>query len=296
MEENASKMRENNGEMRENDRKKRIRNTIGAAVIASIFVGVGIFAGLKDLEPDEDEAGKENSIVQASLETDADEELENQPENQPTREKTDLEIALDEKRPVMVTLRNEEKSERGSGFILELQEDVIYICTNRHVIENYENWEVELYDGSTVMGKKEGVSQVYDVGIVRVETANIPEQLLKQLSAVNIDLEYWTELDGKQLEVGFVSTCQSEDGDKYVTGLLLNTLAEFSWGNGLRHSEFQLKFVDGDSGSAIFDEAGQLISMVCGTSYEDKSGRPRRWGIPLSGIATCYIEIVQQEH
>lgn len=280
------------GEMRENDGKKRIRNTIGAAVIALIFVGAGIFVILRGSESDEVEAGKENNIVQTSSETDADEEP---PENQPTSEKTDLEIVLDEMRPAMVTLRNEEKSETGSGFILELQPDVIYICTNRHVIENYEYWEVEFYDGATVMGKKEGVSQGYDVGIVRVETASIPEQLLKQLSVVNIDLDYWNELDGKQLDVGFVSMYQDEDGDKYVTGLLINTLAEFPWGNELRHSEFQLKFVDGDSGSAIFDETGRLISMICGTSYEDKSGRPRRWGIPLSGIATSYIEIIQKE-
>lgn len=275
-------------EMRENDRKKRTRNTIGAAVIALIFVGVGIFVVLRGSKSDEVEAGKENNIVQTSSETDADEE----PEKQPMREKADLEIVLDEMRPAMVALRNEEKSVRGSGFILELQEDVIYICTNRHVIEDYEYWEVEFYDGATVMGKKEGVSQVYDVGIVRVETASIPEQLLKQLCVVNLDLEYWNELDGKQLDVGFVSMCQAEDGDKYVTGLLLDTLAEFPWGNELRHSEFQLMFVDGDSGSAIFDETGRLISMICGSSYEDKSGRPRRWGIPLSGIATCYIEII----
>lgn len=277
-------------EKRKNDRNEWVRNTIGASVIIMVIVGMARFVVLRGYEPDGSVLGTESNIEQTSAEADANREIE----KQPSQEKTDMENVLDEMRPAVVDLRSDEKNIIGSGFILELQEDVIYICTNRHVIEDSEYWTVKFYDGETVIGRKEGVSQVYDVGIIRVETASIPEELLKQLSIVNIDLEYWKELDGKQIEVGFVSMCQDEDGDKSVTGLLVNTLAEFPWGNGLRHSEFQIKFVDGDSGAAIFDETGRLISMVCGTSYEDETGRPRRWGIPLSGIAMCYIEIVNQ--
>lgn len=277
-------------EKRKNDRNEWVRNTIGATVIIMVIVGMVRFVVLRGYEPDGSVSGTENNIEQTSAETGANREIE----KQPSQEKTDLENVLDEMRPAVVALRSDEKNMIGSGFILELQEDVIYICTNRHVIENSDYWTVKFYDGETVTGKKEGVSQVYDVGIIRVETASIPEELLKHLSAVNIDLEYWNELDGKQIDVGFVSMCQDEEGDKSVTGILLNTLAEFPWENGLRHSEFQIRFVDGDSGAAIFDETGRLISMVCGTSYEDETGRPRRWGIPLSGIAMCYIEIVDQ--
>ena len=57
-------------------------------------------------------------------------------------------------------------------------------------------------------------------------------------------------------------------------------VGDYPWGNGLRRSEFQLKFTDGDSGAAIFDESGRLISMVCGISYEGGNGEAAPMGDP----------------
>ena len=208
-------------------------------------------------------------------------------------EEETVESVLERMRPALVTLQdceNESAATVGSGFILEIGEDKTYICTNRHVIEEYENWEIGFYDGTKIDGgMKAGVSQTYDVGIVTLDTNLIPQQLLQNLLSVDIDLDYWYALQ-EQTDVGFVSMYQEEE-DKYVKGLLLSTLTDFPWGNELRQSEFQMKFEDGDSGSAIFDNSGHLISMVMGTSYGDETGRPRRWGVPLSAIMTCYMEI-----
>ena len=30
----------------------------------------------------------------------------------------------------------------GSGFIMEMTEDTVYLCTNRHVIAKYDDWDV----------------------------------------------------------------------------------------------------------------------------------------------------------
>lgn len=198
-------------------------------------------------------------------------------------------------RPALVTLRsagNEPERKEGSGFIIEMQKDNIYICTNRHVIENSDDWLIGFWDGTKAQGTKTGVSLTYDVGIVQVGREQLPDGLWESLFKLEFDFEYWQELKGGQEEVGFVSLYQSDEGDEYVTGILLDTLAEFSWENKLPQSEFQIYFVNGDSGSAIFDRSGHWISMVYGTSYEDGTGRGRRWGVPLPAILDCYLEIV----
>lgn len=273
-----------------NSREKWGRTVISAAAVAIGTIAAYFFIISEEAATDSAVTDPQSGAVQVSTENNS--SLEEQ--NQLAEEMSKLETVLKEMRPALTALQDTGGNTKGSGFILALQDDLIYICTNRHVIEDYEDWKVTFHDGTIAGGKKEGVSQTYDVGMISVKTEDIPESLLGQLSVVNIDLDYWKELDGQLLDVGFVSMYQDETADKFVTGLLLDPLADFPWGNRLRHSEFQLKFVNGDSGSAIFDETGHLISMICGTSYEDQTGRPRRWGIPLSGIMSCYTEIVNR--
>ena len=38
----------------------------------------------------------------------------------------------------------------GSGFIMEMTDDTVYLCTNRHVIAKYDDWDVYFYDGTCV--------------------------------------------------------------------------------------------------------------------------------------------------
>lgn len=201
---------------------------------------------------------------------------------------------LAEKRPALVTIKGSADGANytnGSGFILEIRDDVLFICTCGHVIESLDSWEVGFYDGTTAEGIKTGVSQVYDVGIVEVSLGQLPAELIQNLFAISIDTEHWSSLEGQIVSAGFVSMYQAPGSDSYMAGVLLNILEDYPWGD-LSHSEFQLTFEDGDSGSAIFDESGMLISMVYGSSFEGTGEGIRQWGVPLSGIMTSCMEIM----
>lgn len=217
----------------------------------------------------------------------------------PTSQQTEnMERILAEMRPALVSLKGSGDGVNyttGSGFIVDIQEEVLFICTCRHVIESLDNWDVGFYDGTTVKGIKTGVSQVYDVGIVEVSLEQLPDQLSQNLFALSVDADHWNALYGRKTNAGFVSMYREEGSDSYMTGQLLDVLADYPWGD-LCQSEFQIAFVYGDSGSAIFDEEGMLISMALGTSYDGETEDPRRWGVPLSAIMTCYMEIINQRN
>lgn len=181
----------------------------------------------------------------------------------------------------------------ASGFLIEITENTIYVCTNRHVIEDYDDWDVFFYDGTKACGYKTGVSSQYDVGVVQVEAAELSDELLQQLMTVHIDMTYWEQLGTEELEVGLVRVGQNGDVLHILTGKLFRKETEFLWGNGEKETELKIEQSDGDSGSAIFDLKGNLISMSFGTSHD--AGGDRNWGIPLKAIVTCYEEITGRE-
>lgn len=189
--------------MKEANKKKYAWAALGM-IIAGAAAGTIFIAAVKNRVSDENSEEANAEGMQISTEEGSG------PGEGSEGERTKLENTLMEMRPALAALRDEGGNTMGSGFILELKENEIYICTNRHVIEDYDNWEVEFFDGTKAVGIKEGISQVYDVGIVRVKTADIPERLQRQLFAVEVDLNCWKELNGQQLEVGFVSMYQDQ--------------------------------------------------------------------------------------
>ena len=193
----------------------------------------------------------------------------------------------------LVHLNTEEdgKTISAEGFIMEIAEDKVYICTNGHVIQNYPEWQICLYDGTQVTGSNVGISEVYDVGVVTVDVEQLPEKYEEKYHPVNIDVNKWKAMMDENTQCPIQVYRVTEDGlsDECLEGVVVNFFADFKWGNQLKHTEMDIPLEEGDSGSAIFDKDGYVISMAYGTSRED--GKPKRWGIPLVSIITCYQEI-----
>ncbi len=201
----------------------------------------------------------------------------------------DLEAALDYMRPALVQLYHERNNgySAGSGYIMEITEDTVYICSNRHVAEKYDDWDVFFYDGTRVGGEHLGSSEEYDVGVVVVRREDIPGELLEQLMTVHIDRSYWSRLDDQTLELG-LERVDREGGIMHVTtGSLIKVKQLFEWYDRKDHTEVTVELEHGDSGSAILDGRGNLISMAYAYSTEPT----RYWCIPLDGILECYEEI-----
>lgn len=175
----------------------------------------------------------------------------------------------------------------GSGYIMEITEDTVYICSNSHVVEKYEDWEIFFYDGTSLPGKALGTSEIYDVGVAAVALEDVPEELLDRLMTVHIDMSYWESLDEQEIEVA-LERVDREGGLLHISkGNLIKARQEFDWYEKRVHTEVTVELVHGDSGSALMDGYGNLICMA----YAYSTDPTRYWCIPLDGILDCYEEI-----
>ncbi len=210
-------------------------------------------------------------------------------------EQHSVENTLQYMRPAIVQLYhqiNETKHISGSGFLMEITEDFVYICTNRHVIKDYSDWEVFFFEGTQIRGVTVGYSDMYDVGVVKVAVNEIPKELMESLMTVHVDLDYWRSLEGQNIEIGLLKIDREGQIEHLLSGKLLKLKENFQWGNQQKQTEMRIEQTAGDSGSAIFDGYGHLVSMVYGTSHEEAN--PRNWGIPLDALILCYDEITNR--
>lgn len=205
----------------------------------------------------------------------------------------DLEEALSYIRPALVQLyhQSQEGYSAGSGYIMEIAQDKVFICTNRHVAEINDRWQVYFFDGSRAEGKTLGVSDGYDVGVVEVSAGTLPEGLLESLFTVHIDREYWQGLDEQPIAVG-LERIDRQGGVLHVTtGELVKIKQPLLWYDEMAHTEVTVRLEHGDSGSAVIDGHGNFICMAF--AY---TNAPRRyWCIPLDAVLDSYREITGRE-
>lgn len=202
----------------------------------------------------------------------------------------DLDETMEYMRPALVQLYHSTGRggySSGSGYIMEITEDTIYICTNRHVVNKYEDWNIYFFDGTVVPGRCLGTSEAYDVGVATVALRDVPEELLLRLMTVHIDRRYWERLDEQPIELA-LERIDREGGLVHVTeGTLIKIRQSFEWYNQMDHTEVTVELVHGDSGSAVVDGYGNLICMA----YAYSTSPTRYWCVPLDGILSCYQEI-----
>lgn len=185
----------------------------------------------------------------------------------------------------------------GSGFLAKEEDGMLYICTNRHVIESADTWTVTFADGTQATGRKEGCSEVFDVGVVSVHSEDVDAETAKKLTPVNVDVESWIAMSDGDKECGNIKVYRmSREGytGTCIEGTVAGLMEEFAYGNGLNHTKMDIILESGDSGSAVFDEDGNLLTMVVGEVYETE-GSTSRWGVPLASLLTSYQEVTGKE-
>lgn len=198
---------------------------------------------------------------------------------------------------VAVTRETPTAESRGSGYIVKVTEDLVYVMTNHHVVyqeAGNHSYYVEFYDGSRVPGevlaRSKGRVGRDDMAIVTFHRRDLNQEMEKNLMTIHINLEYWEHLT-KQDEVPVAIRVCADSHDflqsNVVKGNLVETIANDP---GLEDNgpatEVNLKIYGGTSGSAILDEHGNLIAMVsCSTSTNNVS---RSWGVPLVNIVNFF--------
>lgn len=200
---------------------------------------------------------------------------------------------LEYMRPALVQLYYSTGSgySSGSGYIMEITEDTVYVCSARHVVETHDMWDVYFFDGTRARGISLGCSDEFDVGVVTVAANLLPAELMEQLMTVHIDQEYWSGLNDQRIDVGLERVDRAGGILHVSTGTLLKIKQYFMWFDQKDHTEVTLKLEHGDSGSAILDGYGNLIGMA----YAYSSSPRRYWCVPLDGIIECYKEITGRD-
>ena len=260
----------------------RVENSLGIDTVSSVDVTVASGEKLQEMIGDRRADRHRDRIIGAI-----------NPYDSGTWEQDSIQDTLAYVRPAMVQLYYSDETgySAGSGFVMEITSDTVYLCTNRHVVEKRDEWQVFFFDGTQAVGRKVGCSQVQDVAVVAVSLQDLPEELAQKLMTVHIDRDYWSGLDDRRIDVG-LERVDREGGLVHIsTGILLKVKQYFGWDEDTDMTEVTLVLEHGDSGSAIMDGRGNLIAMAYAYSCQ-----PRRyWCVPLDGILQAYQEITGRE-
>lgn len=148
----------------------------------------------------------------------------------------------------------------GSGFIIDIDEEYLYICTCKHVTENADIWTAYFYDGTKAETDLIYESSSDDIAIAAIPLDEISDDTLTNLMTVHINLSYWGTLSTNR--TGLFMNILGENGLEYTqVGNLINVNATTPAMTGT-YTQYQVTTVAGNSGSGLFDGYGNLMGMV----------------------------------
>ncbi len=174
---------------------------------------------------------------------------------------------------------------RGSGFVIDVADDYIYIASNKHVLNHTASTsDVFFYDGTRTSYELVGYNENgVDAAICKVPISSLSESTLSKLLSVHISSSLW--VDNKQWgeEVFMIraaengieairtgTTVRMDDFDYYPTEMVVTTMRN----------------IGGDSGSALIDEYGNLVGMIQGGYRRD--GKWEYHAVNLSDVIETY--------
>ena len=213
-------------------------------------------------------------------------------------EEDDPEFIMDTMEPAFVRVNIDEET-HGSGFIIEITDSAVIICTNQHVVTERETLDIFFHNGFYTQGNVVAGEERLDIGFIEVPFENITPELLDSLFTVHIDMEYWDSLENRE-PIGLCMRALNEDGSVWHdrTGTMAQKVGEqpkfvARWYPGQEvplMTEVYLEFFPGCSGSAILDGHGNVIAMAAAVTEENSV--IRNWGVPLSDIINYFEEVM----
>ena len=136
-----------------------------------------------------------------------------------------------------------------------------------------------------------GVSDEYDIAVIKVPKMFLPAEFDSMLYTVHIDMTYWEELDDEPKELAIETVDELGNIEHIKYGSLVKKLQTFPFFEPFIETEMMLTLRAGDSGSAVFDSEGRLIAMAFAYSVAPE----RDWAVPLNEIVDAYREITGRE-
>ena len=195
---------------------------------------------------------------------------------------------------VRIDVDTDEMQGWGSGFIIEITDEAVYIFSNQHVLKynNGDGFKVYFHDGSSAVGTNVAITEKPDMGIMRVPLENIDEDVLKTLKTVHINEGYWDELE-KNEDIILCVRAINYDGSVWqdMSGKLVD---KFTISDRVDMDYYMVQYtinaINGMSGSPVFDAHGNMVAMV--TLFVYGGGKRENYGVSLDDILEFYEESV----
>jgi len=141
---------------------------------------------------------------------------------------------------------------QGSGFIISEQGDIL---TNAHVVHGTDQVSVTLKDGRSFEGYVEGIDEITDLAVVRIDTAGEPLPVSKLGNSDEVSVGDWAIAVGNPLGL-----------DNTVTLGIVSTLKRSSAAVGIPDKRIDFIQTDaainpGNSGGPLLNAQGEVIGI-----------------------------------
>lgn len=192
----------------------------------------------------------------------------------------------------------EEYESCGTGFIVEQDDEYIYIATNNHVVADAETLTVQFCDMSEVEAEIKGTVASKDLAVVKVDLDEISEETLSVIRVAALG-------DSNELEVGESAIAIGNAlgyGQSVTTGVISAlgrsvTVADSSTGativcNNLIQTDAAIN--PGNSGGALLNMKGEVIG-INSIKYADTDVEGIGYAIPISDAMLIIDKLINGE-
>ena len=183
----------------------------------------------------------------------------------------------------------------GSGFIIDMDEEYVYVASNEHVLKHAKDTtDIFFFDGTKAGCEVVGLHEERDIAIARVNVRDIAPETFDQLMCVHISKQRNKEIEAGEEAFLFMEVI-GEKGYKYTregesTGIV--PTPHYVDYPTLRYT---VKSVHGNSGSAVFDEEGYLVTMASAVGRDKGDTRTYTYGMLASDVLEYYEEVTGNE-
>jgi serine protease Do len=180
-----------------------------------------------------------------------------------------------------------EAAASGSGVIVRIDDDYVYIVTNHHVIADASELSAEFNDGTSADAQVVGDDSTDDIALIKVAVSDLSSDTLSQIKAI-------TFADSDNVKIGSTAIAIGNAlgyGQSVTTGIVSAKdraiTSERETMEGLLQTDAAIN--PGNSGGALLDANGNLIGInVAKYSSTDVEGMG--YAIPSNKV----LEIVEE--
>ena len=192
----------------------------------------------------------------------------------------------------------QESTSAGSGFIVDQDDNYIYIATNNHVVDKAKELEVQFADESTAKAEIKGTVATKDLAVIKVALKDISSETLGHIRLATLG-------NSNELKVGEAAIAIGNAlgyGQSVTTGTISAlgrsvTVTDSTSGSSIVCSNLiqtDAAINPGNSGGALLNAKGEIIG-INSVKYAETSVEGIGYAIPISDAMIIIDKLIRGE-